>query len=164
LHWGGGLPRLRSFAAPMRALSAVPAFVFISIAASGVIVDGLKITFGRPRPKLFFQSNIYAFSWFSWHPDHWSFPSGHAATIAALMTALWYVWPQHLLFYILAGAIVAASRIVVGAHYVSDVLAGGLIAVVTTRCVAGLLARGGIDLAASRLGQGASSGPLPWPC
>jgi membrane-associated phospholipid phosphatase len=148
----------------MRAMSAVPAFIFVSIAASGIIVDGLKIIFGRPRPKLFFQHEVYAFSWLSWRPDHWSFPSGHAATIAALMAALWYLWPQHVLFYILAGGIVAASRIVVGAHYLSDALAGALIAVMTTRCVAGLLAKGGVDLAAARVGLSDSKAAPPWPC
>jgi lipid A 4'-phosphatase len=164
LHWGSLLPRLRPFAVPMRALSAVPAFLFLSISASGIMVDVLKVIFGRSRPKLFFQSDIYDFSWLSWRPDYWSFPSGHSATIVALMTALWCLWPQHLLFYILAAAIVAVSRVVVGAHYLSDVLAGALVAVLTTCYVARLLARGGIDLTAARLGLGASGEALPWPC
>ncbi len=68
------------------------------------------------------------------------------------MTALWYLWPQHLLFYILTAAIVAGSRVVVGAHYLGDTLAGALIAMLTTRYVARILARGGIDLAAARHG------------
>jgi hypothetical protein len=38
LHWGGLFPRLRPFAAPMRALSAVPAFLFLSISASGIML------------------------------------------------------------------------------------------------------------------------------
>jgi lipid A 4'-phosphatase len=164
LHWGGLLPRLQRFAQPMRALSAVPAFLFLSIATSGIIVDVLKVIFGRSRPKLLFQSDIYDFSWLSWRPDHWSFPSGHATTIVALMTALWYLWPRHILFYVLAATIVAASRVVVGAHYLSDVLAGGLIAVLTTRCAAQLLAKGGIDLSAARRGLAASEEGLPWPC
>ncbi len=164
LHWGGLLPRLRPFSVPMRALSAVPAFLFLAISASGIVADVLKIIFGRPRPKLFFRSDIYDFAWLSWRPDHWSFPSGHSATIVALMTALWYLWPQHLLFYILAAAIVAASRMVVGAHYFSDVLAGALVAVLTTRYVARLLARGGIDPTTAHLGLGVSGQALPWPC
>jgi lipid A 4'-phosphatase len=164
LHWGGLLPRLRRFALTMRALSAIPAFLFLSIAASGVVVDVLKVIFGRSRPKLLFQSDIDDFSWLSWRPDHWSFPSGHATTIVALMAALWYLWPQHLLFYILTASIVAASRVVVGAHYLSDVLAGALIAVLTTHYVAQILAKGGIDLAAARQGLSASREELPWPC
>ncbi len=78
----------------------------------------------------------------AWRPDHWSFPSGHTATIVALMSALWWLWPRHLLFYILVAAIVAGSRIVVGAHYPSDVMAGALVAVLSTRYVALMFARG----------------------
>ena len=164
LHWGGLLPRLRPFAVPMRALSAIPAFLFISIAASGIITDVLKIILGRPRPKLFFQSGIYDFSWLGWRADLWSFPSGHSTTIVALMTALWCLWPQHLPFYIIVGAIVAGSRIVVGAHYFSDVLAGALVGMLTTRLVAQLLARGGINLAAARSGLASPEATLPWFC
>jgi lipid A 4'-phosphatase len=164
LHWGNLLPRLRPVAVPMRVLSAVPAFLFLSVSVSGIVADVLKIIFGRSRPKLFFQSGVYDFSWLSWRPDYWSFPSGHSATIVALMTALWYLWPQHLLFYILAATIVAASRIVVGAHYFSDVLAGALLAVLTTRYVARLLARGGIDLTTAHHGLIGSGEALPWPC
>jgi membrane-associated phospholipid phosphatase len=150
LHWGGVLPRLHQFAQPLRALSGVPAFLFLSIAASGVIVDVLKVIFGRTRPKLLFQSDVYAFTWLMWRPDHWSFPSGHSATIVALMTALWFLWPQHLLFYILIATVVCVSRVVVGAHYLADSLAGALIAVLTTRYVAQLFTKAGIDLASAR--------------
>jgi lipid A 4'-phosphatase len=164
LHWGGGLSRLRPFALSMQAFSAIPAFLFLSIAASGIIVDLLKLIFGRPRPKLLFSAGIYDFTWLGLRPDHWSFPSGHSATITALMTALWLVWPQHVLFYGLVAAIVALSRVVVGAHYLSDIFAGALIAVFTTWGTALIFAKNGIDLAAASLGrQGAGKGP-PWPC
>jgi lipid A 4'-phosphatase len=164
LHWGGVLPRLQQFALPLRALSGVPAFLFLSIAASGIVVDVLKVFFGRSRPKLLFQSDLYGFTWLSWRSDHWSFPSGHSATIVALMTALWFLWPQHLLFYILVAAIVCMSRVVVGAHYLGDVLAAALIAVLTTRSTAQVFAKCGIDLAAARRGHGAPRAAPPWPC
>ncbi len=164
LHWGGIFPRLQPLAARMRALSAVPAFLFTSIAASGFVVDLIKVILGRTRPKLLFSSDIYDFTWLGSRADHWSFPSGHTATIAALMTALWCLWPRHLLFYILLGVIVSASRIVVGAHYLSDTLAGAFIAVVTTRCVAVLFARGGFDLTAARSARPGAAARPPWPC
>jgi lipid A 4'-phosphatase len=163
LHWGGALPRLQRFAPPLRAMSAVPAFLFFSIATSGIIVDLLKIVFGRARPKLLFQSDVYGFAWFMGRPDHWSFPSGHSATIVALVTSLWFLWPRHLLFYILVAGIVCVSRVVVGAHYLGDALAGALIAALTTHAVAHLFAKGGIDLAAARRGLVSREAP-PWPC
>ena len=164
LHWGGVLPRLQRLAQPLRALSGVPAFLFLSIAASGVVVDVLKVVFGRARPKLLFQSDVYGFAWLMWQPDHWSFPSGHSATIVALMTALWFLWPQHLLFYILVAAIVCVSRVVVGAHYLGDTVAGALIAVLTTHYMAQVFAKWGIDLGLARHGFGASREAPPWPC
>ncbi|HTV45077.1 MAG TPA: phosphatase PAP2 family protein [Stellaceae bacterium] len=164
LHWGGELPRLHRLAPKMRALSVMPAFVFAAIAASGLIVDLMKIGFGRLRPKLLFSAGLYGFTWFGWRPDHWSFPSGHAATFVALVTALWWRWPQHLLFYILAAAIVTTSRVVVGAHYPSDVLAGALIAVLTTRQVALLFTRWGVAPAAPDSRRQDAGSTLPWPC
>jgi lipid A 4'-phosphatase len=154
LQWGGLLPRLRPVTARIRALAVIPAFLFLSIATSGVIVDILKVVFGRARPKLLFQSDIFGFMWLGWNADHWSFPSGHSATIVALMTALWYLWPQHVLFYVLAAAIVAGSRVVVGAHFLADALAGALVAILTTRSVARIFARGGINLGVTRHGFG----------
>lgn len=164
LHWGGELPRLRAVARRMRAASAAPAFLFMAVAVAGIVVDGLKIGLGRMRPKLLFRDDLYGFSWVAWRPDHWSFPSGHTATIVALMTALWWLWPRHLLFYVLTAAIVAGSRIVVGAHYPSDVIAGALIAVLATRWVAWLFARWDVDLAGGWGDTLDFRAVPPWPC
>jgi lipid A 4'-phosphatase len=162
LHWGGALPRLRHLRASMRALSALPAFLFAAIAVSGLTADLLKVMIGRTRPKLLFAAHhLYAFEGLELSPHYWSFPSGHTTTIVALAAALYWLWPRHLLFYVLVAVVVAGSRIVVGAHYPSDVLAGAFIAVVTTRLVAWCFWRWGIDLAAAKRGQG---GAPPWPC
>jgi membrane-associated phospholipid phosphatase len=77
------------------------------------------------------------------------------------MTALWCLWPQHVLFYILGAAIVAGSRVVVGAHYLGDAFAGALIAVLTTRGVARIVATRGIDLSAARHGVDLPEEALP---
>jgi lipid A 4'-phosphatase len=153
LRWGGTLPRLRPLGRRLRAYSPIPAFLFASVAASGVAADALKVIFGRTRPKLLFGADLYGFTWFNWHADHWSFPSGHTATIASLMTALWYLWPSHILFYMLMGIIVAASRVVTGAHFLSDTMAGAYLAVLTTRGIVLLFAFNGVDLAAARHGR-----------
>jgi lipid A 4'-phosphatase len=141
LRWGANLPPLRSWAVPMRAAATVPAFLFAAVAASGLIVDLLKVVFGRARPKLLFLGGTYDFTWLGLGANYWSFPSGHAATAAALMTALWCLWPRHVLFYVLLAAIVAGSRMVIGAHYLSDVVMGAFVAVLTTRALAVLFVR-----------------------
>jgi lipid A 4'-phosphatase len=163
LHWGGTAPALHGAADRLRALSAIPALLFISVAAAGLTVDLLKIGFGRTRPKLLFRGGLYGFDGPAWRPDHWSFPSGHTATIVAVAATLWWLWPRHLLFYICLAAVVAVSRVAVGAHYPSDIVAGAVIAVLTTRAVVLLCARGGIMPA--RNGGLIADGALPpWPC
>ena len=146
LYWGGSVPRLRPFERRLRAWSPIPAFLFAAIAASGIAADLLKVVCGRARPKLLFGADFYGFTWFGWNADHWSFPSGHATTIVALSTALWCLWPKHVLLYLLVGATVAASRVVVGAHFLGDAIAGAWLAVLITRGVMLLFARAGIDL------------------
>jgi lipid A 4'-phosphatase len=140
LRWGGAWSRLRPWAERMRALAFIPGFIFTAVATSGLLVDLLKVLLGRTRPKLLFASGTYDFTWFGLRADHWSFPSGHAATAAALMTALWCLWPRPLWLYVAAAGLVAASRVITGEHYLSDVIAGAAIAVVATRVVATWLA------------------------
>src|SRR4051794_6379214 len=161
LRWGGLMPRLRPLADGMRQAAMIPAFLFASVAASGIAVDLLKVVFGRTRPKLLFADGAFDFSWLGLAADYWSFPSGHTAAVAALMTALWCLWPRHLLFYIALASVVAASRVVTGAHYLSDVVAGGFVAVLVTRAVAAGFVRFRLKLP---FGRGAVPQPvLPLP-
>lgn len=150
LRWGGALPPLRRWAEPMRAGAIVPAFMLAAVAASGLTVDLLKVIFGRARPKLLFLDGTYDFGWLGLGADYWSFPSGHAATAAALMTALWCLWPRHLVFYVALAAAIAGSRVVTGAHYLSDGVMGAFVAVLVTRAVAVGFARFRLILPAGR--------------
>lgn len=62
-------------------------------------------------------------------PDRYSFPSGHAITAFAVATSIGFFYPE-LQGYLLAAAfLIAASRIVLGMHFLSDVLAGSSIGV-----------------------------------
>ncbi|HXC30816.1 MAG TPA: phosphatase PAP2 family protein [Stellaceae bacterium] len=136
LRWGGEWERLRPRAEAMRAVAYIPGFIFLAVGGAGLIADLLKILIGRTRPKLLFDGGAYDFTWFGLRADHWSFPSGHATTAAALMTALWCLWPRPLWLYIAAAALVATSRVITDQHYLSDVIAGTAIGVVVTRVIA----------------------------
>jgi lipid A 4'-phosphatase len=136
LRWGGEWEKLRPRAEAMRRLAYIPGFIFVAVAASGLVADLLKVVVGRTRPKLLFNGGAYDFTWFGFRADHWSFPSGHATTVAALMTALWCLWPRPVWLYVAAAAAVAASRVITDQHYLSDVIAGAAIGVVVTRLIA----------------------------
>lgn len=104
-------------------------FVFANIALSGLTVNALKIIIGRPRPVLLLDSGIFNdFTLFSFASRWWSFPSGHSATALSLALALAVFFPRWRLPLLLFAGTIAASRIVVTAHYLSDTLAGFAIA------------------------------------
>ncbi len=60
-------------------------------------------------------------------PDQFSFPSGHSITAFAVTMPLGAGCPDLLPGLIFCAASVAASRILLGMHYLSDVVAGSLI-------------------------------------
>ena len=59
--------------------------------------------------------------------DRYSFPSGHTLQAVLILTMLGHYFPAIALAMIPFGLSVAASRVVLGLHYPSDVMVGGLI-------------------------------------
>ena len=112
-------------------LSQKALFIFSSVAISGLIVDVLKIIFSRARPKLYFAEDLYAFHFleFKTKAAYYSFPSGHSSTALSFAFALSMLFPKYRVELLLIGVVVAFSRVVVTAHYLSDILAGGLIGI-----------------------------------
>jgi len=60
-------------------------------------------------------------------PDRFSFPSGHSITAFAIAFALGLYYPSILFGLLICAASVAASRVILGLHYLSDVVAGFVI-------------------------------------
>lgn len=106
------------------------AWIFAAVAGSGLVCAALKIIFGRARPRLL--DTDYGMSWFRLGTDWSSFPSGHSNTAFAMALAVGVLWPAWRWPALVTAAIVAASRVVIGAHYLTDTLAGAALAVVTT--------------------------------
>ena len=105
------------------------ALLLLVATVGGMVLDTvLKFQFGRPRPSVFTWGTHAAMS---------SFPSGHAmsATIvystvaylaARLQKRLWARWATMLLAAVFI-VLIAISRMYLGVHYPSDVLAGAII-------------------------------------
>lgn len=119
-------------------------FVFCSIAAAGIANAAIKFFFGRYRPSVLFDHHLYGFTFFGSGYDHTSFPSGHANTMAALALALYLLTNRHGVLYLGVAALVAASRVVIGAHFVSDAVFGAYLAVPVTLLVKTVLAKRGL--------------------
>ena len=122
-------------------------YVFAAVALPGILADIVKPVFGRARPELLFRDRIFGFTWQGAHADLWSFPSGHAVTITALATALYALYPPLWPVYLLAALLIAASRVIVDAHYLSDVVAGAYLGFVFAWTLAAAAKRHGVALA-----------------
>jgi len=95
-------------------------------AIAGVLVFKLlKHLSQRPRPC---QIEPHCWSSIS-PPDRFSFPSGHAMTAFSIALVLSYFYPglEATLFFLAFS--IALSRVVLGMHFLSDVLAGMVLGV-----------------------------------
>ncbi len=110
-----------------RVLSLKAMFLFSSVAVSGILVNIIKVIFGRVRPTLYFSQGLSGFDFFRFDPDFLSFPSGHSATSLSAAVALGIIFPKYRFYLILMGMIVASSRMYLTNHYLSDVLMGSLL-------------------------------------
>lgn len=104
--------------------ASIAAYLFATVALSGLTSTLLKRLIGRARPKHFDAFGPYEFDPIAVKSSFASFPSGHATTIAALAFAIALLMPRWRIPALMIMLWVGISRIIVGAHYPSDVLAG----------------------------------------
>ena len=103
------------------------ASIFIIVAAAGLADDVLKILFGRARPYLWLAGDDSGFGFFRYSAKFASFPSGHTTTSFAAAVVFGMLWPRRKPWFLLAALVIAASRIVLDVHYLSDVIAGAML-------------------------------------
>jgi len=117
-------------------------YILAVLTFSGLASQAIKHVIGRARPPLLDKLGPWHFEMFSTTGIMASFPSGHTITVFATAAALGFLqprwfWPALLML----AAPVAASRIVVGSHYPSDVFCGALIGFASAHLVALAFAR-----------------------
>jgi membrane-associated phospholipid phosphatase len=127
-------------------------FLIISLALSGLLVNGIKLVVGRGRPSDLFAKGEPAYYPMSSMTASWSFPSGHTQSIWGAMIALAWIYPPARPLCFVVAAVVSASRVIVGAHYASDVVAGAFFGIAVAYLVRDAFERRGppIDLSGRR--------------
>lgn len=96
-------------------------YVFVAVGLPGLIGTIVKRWIGRVRPS---AQGPFAFEPLSWRSEWASMPSGHTITAFSALVAIGLVWPRARPLLWVYALLIAASRIVLTAHYPSDVIAG----------------------------------------
>ncbi len=104
-------------------------FSFFYLILVGLVVQIIKHIVGRPRPNHVDFDSGNSFNFFSTDSSFHSFPSGHSSTIISVALLLGLLIPSLRVFFLLLGFVVALSRVVVGAHFTTDIVAGGIVAI-----------------------------------
>jgi undecaprenyl-diphosphatase len=106
--------------------------LLLALGLAGLVTDAIvKPVVGRVRP---FVDHV-EYREIGVRPDTPSFPSGHAATAAAGALAFARIWPAAAIpAWTLAG-VIAISRVALGVHFPSDVLAGFVLGALLARFV-----------------------------
>lgn len=124
IRWKRLRPRVRVAVARLVSESGL---VFSSVGLAGLVVIVLKAIFGRARPKYMDEAGVMDFSFLNLTPGYPSFPSGHSATAAALAVTLMLLLPKWRWVFVALALWLGGSRVIVGAHYPSDVIFGFLV-------------------------------------
>lgn len=136
--------------------------LFGAVALAGIVTNILKVAFGRARPALLEDYGSFAFRLVRFGDQFASFPSGHATTMGAVTATFMVLVPGARLPILIVGICLALSRIVVRAHFPSDVLAGFTIGFVTSVVVSRFMASRGLGYRFTAGGTG-MRGLLPVP-
>ncbi|HUB87513.1 MAG TPA: phosphatase PAP2 family protein [Verrucomicrobiae bacterium] len=108
-------------------------FVGFTAEMTGLAATICRTFIGRTRPSANVPQGIYGI----WHDGHWiigkyefgSFPSGHSAVAAGLLTAVWLFSPRWRVVAVVYAVAVMWSRIAQSAHHLSDVMASIVLSV-----------------------------------
>ncbi len=112
------------------------ALAFIaSLALGSLILHILKRLVGRRRPRDEIEMHLYEFKFWTFKSDYNSLPSGHALTIFAVASILTCVWPMLTPLWFAIAAFLSATRVLLTAHFVSDVLIGAGMGLISSHIV-----------------------------
>jgi undecaprenyl-diphosphatase len=106
--------------------------LFLLYAIQSAVIYGLKFLVGRERP-IFFLNMASKLSKGPGEILDPSFPSAHAAFSFMMATLLSNWFPRYRIFFFIVAAFIGWTRIYLGLHYPTDVIAGALLGYGITR-------------------------------
>lgn len=121
-------------------------FIYSTFLVSGIFNRILKISFGRQRPKLFFETHQEIFEPFSSKELFDSFPSGHSLTGWVGAVSFGYLFPRYRAFLFIFALLISSSRVITTRHFVSDVIMGAFVGIAITIWIKNKFAKKCIDL------------------
>jgi membrane-associated phospholipid phosphatase len=113
----------------LTALAVRLGFLFTAIALPGLIFTVVKRLIGRARPLVEGGADPFIYRPLRWNVEYASLPSGHATDAFAIAMALGALWPRARPLLWTYAALIALSRVVLTAHFPSDVVAGAAVGI-----------------------------------
>ena len=95
-----------------------------SLTVGSAILHVIKLLLGRRRPRDDMEMGLYGFKPLAFNLEYNSFPSGHALTICCVAVIFTCVWPGMWPLWFTIAAILAVTRALLTAHFLSDVMIG----------------------------------------
>jgi undecaprenyl-diphosphatase len=155
------LPALPRMSQRMLAAIAVRlGFLLLAIGLPGLFFSVAKRLIGRARPLVEGSTGPFSYRPLGWSVEYASLPSGHSIDAFAAATAIGALWPWTRPFMWTYAVVIALSRVVLTAHFPSDVLVGAVVGVVGVLLVRDWFATRGLAFV---LGADGRVRPLPGP-
>lgn len=106
--------------------------LFLALFASFCFVNLIfKPLIGRLRPEFILENiNVFINNF-----DYFSFPSGHAASSFAGALILSNIFPKGKIFFYLLALLISLSRVYLGVHFFSDIIAGAILGLVVAQII-----------------------------
>ena len=122
------LPRMSQ--GVLAALAVRLGFLFFAIGLPGLVFSVGKRLVGRARPFVEGSANPLIYRPLGWSVEYASLPSGHAIDAFAAAMAIGALWPRARLVLWTYAVLIAVSRVVLTAHFPSDVMVGAVVGVI----------------------------------